>query len=147
MTAPNSTPLEPSPLPGQTSNFALLASSKTPLQNPSPLSSTPSSRVSSKKLISPISAVTLNSDPDIVPLLRVQRELEKQLREVKEELEIAEQARKIEYESAKWTRRDGDGEGEDEIDGELVELIEKWRGASRLAAEELFGMVRDRVNR
>lgn len=91
--------------------------------------------------------MTLNSDPDIVPLLRVQRELEKQLREVKEELEIAEQARKIEYESAKWTRRDGDGEGEDEIDGELVELIEKWRGASRLAAEELFGMVRDRVNR
>jgi Swi5-dependent recombination DNA repair protein 1 len=28
-----------------------------------------------------------------------------------------------------------------------VELIEKWKGASRQAAEELFGKVRDRVNR
>lgn len=59
---------------------------------------------------------------------------------MKEELETAEQARKIERESRK---RDPDGE----MDGELVELIEKWRGASRLAAEELFGKVRDRVNR
>jgi len=78
----------------------------------------------------------LNADPDVAPLLKTQRELERQLREVKEELEGAEQARKIERES-----------GEGEIDGELVELIEKWRGASRLAAEELFGKVRDRVNR
>jgi len=69
-----------------------------------------------------------------------QRELEKQLREVKEELDTAEQARKIEADSQK---RDSDGD----IDGELVELIEKWKGASRLAAEELFGKVRDRVNR
>lgn len=82
----------------------------------------------------------LNADPDIAPLLRTQRELESQLREVKEELEKAEQARKIERESRK---KDPDGE----VDGELVVLIEKWRGASRLAAEELFGKVRDRVNR
>lgn len=65
--------------------------------------------------------------------------MEKTLRELKEELETAEQARKIERDSAK--RDDG------EIDGELVELIEKWKGASRLAAEELFGKVRERVNR
>ena len=62
------------------------------------------------------------------------------MREVKEELDTAEQARKIEAESAK---KDPDGE----IDGELVELIAKWKAASRQAAEELFGKVRDRVNR
>lgn len=59
---------------------------------------------------------------------------------MKEELDAAEQARKIETESRK---KDPEGE----IDGELVELIEKWKGASRQAAEELFGKVRDRVNK
>jgi len=34
-----------------------------------------------------------------------------------------------------------------EIDGELLDLIEKWRAASQQAAEELFGKVRDRVNK
>ena len=82
----------------------------------------------------------LNADPDIAVLLKAQRELERQLRGVKEELEQAEQARKIERESRK---KDPDGE----VDGDLVVLIEKWSGASRLAAEELFGKVRDRVNR
>ncbi len=62
------------------------------------------------------------------------------MREVKEELEQAEQARKIERESRK-KGLNGD------VDGDLVVLVEKWRGASRLAAEELFGKVRDRVNR
>lgn len=62
------------------------------------------------------------------------------MRELKEDLETAEQARKIERDSFK---RDPGGE----IDGELVELMEKWKGASRQAAEELFGKVRDRVNR
>ena len=59
---------------------------------------------------------------------------------MREELEAAEQARKIESESRK---NDPDGE----FDGELVELIAKWKSASRQAAEELFGNVRDRVNR
>lgn len=62
------------------------------------------------------------------------------MRELKEELETAEQARKIERESKK---KNPDGE----IDGELVELIQKWTSASRLAAEEMFGNVRDRVNK
>lgn len=73
-------------------------------------------------------------------MLREQRELEKELKGVIEELDTAEQARKIEAESEK---KNPDGE----IDEELIELIEKWKGASRLAAEELFGKVRDRVNR
>jgi Swi5-dependent recombination DNA repair protein 1 len=32
-------------------------------------------------------------------------------------------------------------------DDDLVVLIDKWRTASRAAAEELFGSTRDRVNR
>jgi Swi5-dependent recombination DNA repair protein 1 len=93
-----------------------------------------------KTFSSPVQTAALNADPDIAPLLRAQRELEKQLREVKEELEAAEQAKKIETDSRK---KDPDGE----VDGELVELIGKWTAASRQAAEELFGQVRDKVNR
>ncbi|KAA8575689.1 hypothetical protein MFRU_020g00710 [Monilinia fructicola] len=95
-----------------------------------------------KSFTSPVSAAALNADPDIAPLLKEQRELERQLKEIKEELNMAEQAKKIERDSK---AKDKDGSGE--IDGELVDLCEKWKGASRLAAEELFGMVRDRVNR
>ncbi|CAD6441704.1 86c5d4da-5f0e-4344-8372-ee42a361a332 [Sclerotinia trifoliorum] len=95
-----------------------------------------------KSFTSPISPAVLNADPDIAPLLKEQRELEKQLKAVKEELDMAEQAKKIERDSK---AKDKDGNGE--IDGELIELCEKWKGASRLAAEELFGKVRDRVNR
>lgn len=65
-----------------------------------------------------------------------QRALEKQIREVKELIDSAEQARKIEKDA-----------GHGEIDGELLGLTERWRAASRSAAEEMFGGVRDRVNR
>ncbi|KAG9236831.1 hypothetical protein BJ875DRAFT_201477 [Amylocarpus encephaloides] len=96
-------------------------------------------RSSAKKTFSsPVSTAVLNADPAIAPLLRAQRELERELRQLKEELDTAEQARKIEKE-----KRGEDGE----IDGELKVLVTKWRGASRDAAEEMFGRVRDRVNR
>jgi hypothetical protein len=81
-----------------------------------------------------------NADPDIAALIKTQRQLEKQLRELKEELDTAEQARRIEADSEK---KDPGGA----IDGELTQLILKWREASRQAAEELFTGVRDRVNR
>jgi Swi5-dependent recombination DNA repair protein 1 len=93
-----------------------------------------------KSLSSPVQTAALNADPNIAPLLKAQRELEKELREMKEQLETTEQARKIERDSE---RKDSGGE----VDAELVELISRWRGASRMAAEELFGKVRDRVNR
>lgn len=93
-----------------------------------------------KKSFSPGSTAVMNSDPEIAILLKTQRQLEKQMRELKEELEISEQARKIEAESEeKFPGR--------EIDAELMDLIGKWRGASRHVAEELFTGVRDRVNR
>lgn len=83
-------------------------------------------------------AAVLNADPDIEPMLKSQRLLEKQLRDLQREMETAEQARKIESE-----KKTPDGEA----DGELIDLIARWKGASRSAADEMFGIARDRVNR
>ncbi|PMD61330.1 uncharacterized protein K444DRAFT_611572 [Hyaloscypha bicolor E] len=129
------------PLTHKNTNSLLYDPSKTTsLPAPSTSLATPNRSNRAKKIFSsPVQAAALNTDPDIAPLLRAQREMEKQLRELKEELDTAEQAGKIEADSAK---KDPSGE----IDGELVELIEKWKTASRQAAEELFGKVRDRVN-
>lgn len=103
---------------------------------------TPRRLPGASKTVSPSASIAaqLNSDPGISQLLRTQRELEKELREVKEQLDTAEQAKKIEAGSREANANGG-------IDGELIELIAKWKEASRQAAEELFGKVRDRVNR
>lgn len=92
--------------------------------------------------LSPAAAIALNAHPDVAALLELQRSLEKQTRALKAEIDTAEQARKIELESSRK-----DPHREHEVDGELITLAEKWRGASRQAAEEMFGQVRDRVNR
>lgn len=93
-----------------------------------------------KPCISPKTVAVLNHDPEVSALLKIQHTLEKQLKGYQENLDIAEQARKIERES----RERGNGE---ELDGELTDLIRKWTLASRQAAEELFSKVQDRVNR
>jgi hypothetical protein len=126
------------PAPLETSAFIL---SEKILNLASPIV-TPRRMLGNKNTLSPpiSTTVQLNADPEIAQMLRTQRDLEKQLRDVKEQLETAEQAGKIERESRKTN-------AEGEIDGELEVLIEKWKGASRQAAEELFGKVRDRVNR
>ncbi len=91
---------------------------------------------------SPGSSVSVpNTDPDIRPILKKQRELEAKLREWKEDVDTIQQARKIEKDS----KSVDDGKGE--VDGELKVLTVKWRQASRIAADELFGIVKDRVNR
>jgi Swi5-dependent recombination DNA repair protein 1 len=104
-----------------------------------------------KKPSSSISTAQIYADPEVARLLREQKAWERKLRELNEELDAAEQASKIERESSKWAlkcRENGERvDSDEEIDGELMVLIEKWRGASRLAAEELYGNVRDRVNR
>jgi hypothetical protein len=132
------TTLPSSPAPLETSAF--IPSEKTPSID-SPIV-TPRRILGNKNTLSPplSTTVKLNTDPEIAQMLRTQRDLEKQLRDVKEQLETAKQAAKIERESRKTN-------AEGEIDGELEVLIEKWMGASRQAAEELFGKVRDRVNR
>lgn len=86
------------------------------------------------------SIVVPNTDVEIRPILKAQRELEARLREMKEELHVIQQAMKIEKDSSKKDE-------EQEIDGELKSLTMKWKMASRMAADELFGVVKDRVNR
>lgn len=101
---------------------------------------------------SPAITKKINADPEVARLLKEQREIEKELRQTKDELDAAEQAGKIERDSKKWVEKKKE-EGmkpvnwDQEVDGELRELVEKWKGASRLAAEELFGKVIDRINR
>ncbi|KAI9817157.1 MAG: hypothetical protein M1827_001269 [Pycnora praestabilis] len=75
---------------------------------------------------------TLPKPPALITLLKTQRNLECELNSVRSTLETLEQARRIETSNE---------------DSELVELIQKWKGASREAAEEMFAGVRDRVNR
>ncbi|TVY34209.1 Swi5-dependent recombination DNA repair protein, partial [Lachnellula subtilissima] len=136
------------PTPDATNSPSVLTDKTPNISFPIPSLATPS-RVrgprSQKTFSSPVQAAALNADPEVAALLRRQRELERELRDVKEGLDVAEQARKIEAESR---RKSVVGGGvEVEVDGELVELIGRWTAASRQAAEELFGQVRDKVNR
>lgn len=106
-----------------------------------------------KKIFSsPATTRQINADPEVARLLKEQRDIEKELRQAKDDLDAAEQAGKIERNSKKWVEKRREeglelGNCEGEIDGELRELVDKWRGASRQAAEELFGRVIDRINR
>ncbi|KAL2257184.1 hypothetical protein VTK26DRAFT_545 [Humicola hyalothermophila] len=91
---------------------------------------------------------TAQQDRDADPLRLLQhmrasqRSLNAHLHRARRRLELVRQARLIETQSAAAKR--GPREGE-EVDAELTELTGKWKAASRAAADELFGLVRDRV--
>jgi hypothetical protein len=142
------TPLAPRTTNSLVNRSYLSSSTKPSLNFPSTPAACPGKK---KAFSSPIATSIINSDPIVTQLLKEQRILENELKVVKEELDTAEQAKKIEAHSRKWLeKRNEEGlfEGNEErIDGELVVLVGKWRGASRGAAEEMFGHVRDRVNR
>jgi Swi5-dependent recombination DNA repair protein 1 len=117
---------------------------------------TPSTSMNKKTLgtrqfVAPLSTQKVNADPVIVALVKQQRQLEAELRAAKEELDMVMQARTIEASSERAAAKaavDETIEAKDvEIDAELKQLISKWRGAARAAAEEMFGGVKDRVNR
>ena len=73
--------------------------------------------------------------------MKAQRQLKNKLHALSEELHLCEQAHKIEHDPLE-TEPDGN-----EVDGELLRLIERWKSASRQAAEELFGSAKDKINR
>ncbi|KAK4454810.1 hypothetical protein QBC34DRAFT_433728 [Podospora aff. communis PSN243] len=73
-------------------------------------------------------------------LRKIQRETAARIRAAEAELEVVEQAVQIRQESE--AKRPGE-----EIDAELKELVGKWKGASRMAAEELFELIKGRVER
>ncbi|CAP69226.1 uncharacterized protein PODANS_1_8940 [Podospora anserina S mat+] len=82
---------------------------------------------------------TNEGDELLQRIQRSHRELDAQMKKVEKELERVRQAKRIEEAS----RRKRPGE---EVDAELSELVGKWKGASRLAAEELFEVVKGRVD-
>ncbi|KAK7540851.1 uncharacterized protein J3D65DRAFT_616709 [Phyllosticta citribraziliensis] len=96
--------------------------------------STPSTLT--RSVTSPISARKLASGDPLAQELRAeeqkQRKIARQIANVKSEVDTFEQALAISTSTK---------------DQELEELIQKWREASRAAAEEVFGTVRDRVNK
>lgn len=87
------------------------------------------------------SSDTSISHLETVSLVNAQQKLKNKLHCLTEELSLAEQAHKIEHDLSE-TGSDGN-----EMNGDLLHLTEKWKSASRQAAEELFGGAKDRINR
>lgn len=103
-----------------------------------------------------------NDDADLLAqILASQRHLTTHLRTTQQELELVRQARRIEEASrarrshshSQFRGQDGQAEGQageedggEENDAGLGAMVAKWKGASRLAAEELFGLIRGRVD-
>ncbi|KAK4231194.1 hypothetical protein QBC38DRAFT_467097 [Podospora fimiseda] len=80
-----------------------------------------------------------NDEDDLLARVQAsQNQMNAHLRALQTELDLIRQAKRIEDASKK--KRPGE-----EIDAELKELVTKWKGASRLAAEELFELVKGRV--
>jgi len=82
-----------------------------------------------------------DGDDLLAQLRKSQRETAAQIRELRQELDVVRQARRIE--DAAKRRQTGNGKGE--VDAELKELILKWKFASRQAAEDLFELIKERV--
>ncbi|KAI5785893.1 hypothetical protein EDC01DRAFT_193480 [Geopyxis carbonaria] len=95
-----------------------------PLFNATPKTLFPSRR--------PLSSPLAPSDPEIHAAQKRAAELQAQIRSTKQALELAQQAAKLE------------SSGEDVV---LEGEVWKWRLASRAAAETLFGIATDRVNK
>lgn len=72
------------------------------------------------------------TDPDEFAAQRAITKLELQIRSVKNEVDALKQANQV---------------SSTDTDAELEILVQKWRIASQTAAEELFGTVKERVNR
>ena len=117
--APQSSPLHP---PSTIETPSLPKSTARPHATPSPTKHT-----------SPIKPLSPSKpSPELLALRRQQASLQSALSTARAELDTYAQALKIE---------------ESNKDKELEALIKKWRLVSKDAAEEVFGGVRDRVNR
>jgi Swi5-dependent recombination DNA repair protein 1 len=79
-----------------------------------------------------LSSSSLASDPTLSALQKQQRNLQSRLSALRAELDVVQQASRIEASSK---------------DQELQSLIEKWKAVSREAAEELFAAAREKVLR
>ncbi|KAK4040060.1 hypothetical protein C8A01DRAFT_35932 [Parachaetomium inaequale] len=79
------------------------------------------------------------AEDDLLQQLQTsQRTLTTHLRTTQTKLDLVRQARQIEQ--AALAKRPGEA-----VDAELRDMVAKWKGVSRLAAEELFRLIRGRV--
>ncbi|KAK4128667.1 hypothetical protein N657DRAFT_639154 [Parathielavia appendiculata] len=74
-----------------------------------------------------------------------QRQLASQLRAAQAQLDLVRQARRIEQASSAAKQSGTNGEEGVGSDAGLREMISRWKAASRLAAEDLFELVKGRV--
>ncbi|KAJ4397553.1 hypothetical protein N0V93_001784 [Gnomoniopsis smithogilvyi] len=118
---------------------------QTPHRPSSPLKfRTPIKRGGLKAKI-PATAIGIEDDADqpggaLLALVKAHRHTAQDavIKDLDKKLEMVRQARRIEV--ASEAERPGEA-----VDQELRDLVAKWKGASRMAAEELFEIVRERV--
>ncbi|KAK4193302.1 hypothetical protein QBC35DRAFT_481171 [Podospora australis] len=79
------------------------------------------------------------SDDFLARIQRSHREMQDQLKEMQKQLDLIRQAKRIKEASER--KRPGE-----EIDIELKELVGKWKNASKQAAEEVFELIKGRVD-
>lgn len=80
-----------------------------------------------------------HNDGGVLARMRTRgKEADELIRAAERDLETAREAARIEVQSL--ARRPGE-----EVDAEMRELVEKWRAACRTAADELLGLIGDRV--
>ncbi|KAK7520412.1 uncharacterized protein IWZ02DRAFT_377036 [Phyllosticta citriasiana] len=125
--AAESSPMSSPALPDSTKSSIPVSRTVTSKSTPRPLP---------KPGMSPMMARKAASDDPVAQELRAeeqkQRRIARQIANIKSEVDTFEQALAISTSTK---------------DQELEEVIQKWREASRAAAEEVFGTVRDRVNK
>lgn len=83
--------------------------------------------------VSDIAGLTTKDTDLLAQLSQRRKEAEHRTREVEKQVELVRQAARIES-------------GKEASDEKLAELVRKWRGACRVAAEELFELIRGRVD-
>src|SRR5215469_10267919 len=133
---PSSTSLALSNLPSETSKLSGNAStcSKSPHEHPLPTDN--ATALHSPSTTNNTRAKARDGDPTTVTSVRIviaqNKALERQIIQLRQDTDSLTQASSILRANKA---------------AELEELAEKWKGAARLAAEEVFASARDRVNR
>jgi len=98
-----------------------------------------SARSLTRSIREPTTQATKGPGSELAALLSsFEKELDRDAKEIQQRKELIAQAEQIKAESER--RRPGEA-----VDAELQDLIQKWKAAARSAADEVFGIVKERV--
>lgn len=136
------TPLNPNPskanvlsqpyLPSTLAHTINPASSKTLLSIPKTQNAAPAKATPARKTLPQPRSTTKPTDPDLQAAQKAVTSLEFQIRKQQNDIDTLLQARRLRTSST---------------DADLSALIDKWRETAQAVAEELFGSVKERVQR